>query len=267
MPDIRMYQVDAFTGKLFGGNPAAVCPLHDWLPDALMQSIAAENNLAETAFFVAEGKGYRIRWFTPKAEVDLCGHATLASAHVLFTYLGVESDEVIFASRSGELKVRRKNDALTLDFPADEAVRVNAPDFLLAAFSEKPLEVLKGAMDYLLVFETQAQVERMQPKMELIAKAESRGAIITAKGERSDFVSRYFAPQFGIPEDPVTGSAHTVLTPYWAKKLGKNELDAIQLSERKGHLQCLYKGARVEITGHAVTFLIGKILVPGPDVA
>jgi PhzF family phenazine biosynthesis protein len=257
--DIRLYQVDAFTEKIFGGNPAAVCPLHDWLPDALMQQIAAENNLAETAFFVPKGSGFHIRWFTPKAEVDLCGHATLASAHVMFNYLAYEKDEIVFDSRSGKLKVRKKSDLLTLDFPVDVPEAIEAPSFLLEAFSEKPLEVLKGKMDYLLVFSGQHQVEKMSPKFELIAKAESRGAIITARGKEVDFVSRYFAPQFGIPEDPVTGSAHTVLTPYWAKKLGKTEMNAIQLSERRGYLHCKLAGNRVEISGKACTYLIGEI--------
>jgi PhzF family phenazine biosynthesis protein len=259
---IKLYQVDAFTDKLFGGNPAAVCPLQDWLPEDIMQRIAAENNLAETAFFVREGSGYRIRWFTPKAEVDLCGHATLAAAHVLFDHLNFADAVVSFQSRSGELKVRKENELLTLDLPADEPEQVTPPAFLLDAFSEKPLAVYKGKMDYMLVFEKQEQIERMEPVLALIAKARSRGAIITSRGKDADFVSRYFAPQFGIPEDPVTGSAHTVLTPYWAKKLVKNEMSAIQLSERKGHLQCKYLGKRVEITGKAITYLVGEIGLP-----
>lgn len=256
---IRIFQVDAFADKLFAGNPAAVCPLDNWLSDALMQNIAAENNLAETAFFVNEKEGFRIRWFTPTAEVDLCGHATLAAAHVLFHHLDYKAEVISFQSRSGYLNVRKDDDSLTLDFPTDTYEKVTIPSFLKDAFPIQPLETYKGVLDYMLVFETQSDIENSTPDLTMIAKAESRGAIITAPGTASDFVSRYFAPQFGIPEDPVTGSAHTILTPYWSKRLGKTELSAIQLSKRRGYLHCTYLGERVAIKGQAKTYLIGEI--------
>jgi PhzF family phenazine biosynthesis protein len=256
---IKIYQIDAFSDKLFSGNPAAVCPLDKWLPDALMQSIAGENNLAETAFFVKDGEGFRIRWFTPTTEVDLCGHATLAAAHVLFEHMGYTNDLITFESKSGPLHVRKDGKYLTMDFPTDKFEKVPIPAFLEDAFSEKPVEVYKGAFDYMLVFDKEHQIVSVKPDMTLIAMADSRGAIITAPGDNSDFVSRYFAPQFGIPEDPVTGSAHTILTPYWSKKLGKKQLSAIQLSQRKGYLTCTYKGNRVDITGKAKTYLTGEI--------
>lgn len=256
---LKIYQVDAFTDKLFGGNPAAVCPLETWLPDSLMQNIAAENNLAETAFFVKEGEDYHLRWFTPTAEVPLCGHATLATAHVLFDHLGYPGSEIVFQSKSGMLKVRREQDYLTLDFPTDTFEKISVPSFLADAFSANPVEAYKGSLDYMLVFKNQQEIENANPDMGLIAKADSRGVIITATGLSSDFVSRYFAPQYGIPEDPVTGSAHTLLTPYWSDKLGKKDLTAIQLSPRKGYLKCKYLGDRVDITGQAVTYLVGEI--------
>ena len=257
---IKIFQVDAFTDKLFSGNPAAVCPLESWLPDSAMQSIAAENNLAETAFFVKEGDGFHLRWFTPVAEVDLCGHATLASAHVLFHHLGYSGDVITFQSKSGYLKVRKEDDYLTLDFPADTFEKVTIPSFLGEAFASQPVEAYKGRMDYMLVFGSQQEIENAGPDMSLIAKADARGVIITAPGLSSDFVSRYFAPQYGIPEDPVTGSAYTVLAPYWSEKLGKKELSAIQLSPRKGHLKCTHLGERVDITGKAITYMTGELL-------
>nr|WP_294936664.1 PhzF family phenazine biosynthesis protein [uncultured Flavobacterium sp.] len=258
---IKLFQVDAFAGELFSGNPAAVCPLENWLPETLMQNIAAENNLSETAFFIKEKEGFHIRWFTPTAEVDLCGHATLATAHVLFNHLNYPEDSVTFQSRSGFLSVRKEKEYLTLDFPTDTYKQIAIPSFLNEAFNIKPIEAYKGVLDYMLVFKNQQEIEAIIPDLNLIAQAESRGAIITAPGYNSDFVSRYFAPQFGIPEDPVTGSAHTILTPYWSKKLGKKELSAIQLSKRKGHLTCTYLNERVDITGQAKTYLIGEIEV------
>lgn len=258
---LQLFQVDAFTNTLFSGNPAAVCPLESWLSEELMQKIAAENNLAETAFFVKEAEGFRIRWFTPTAEVDLCGHATLASAHILYNHLNYQDDILSFQSRSGLLSVKKNGKFLTLNFPTDTYQEITIPEFLSAAFSIKPVATYKGVLDYMLVFKSQEEIEAIQPDLNLIAKAASRGAIITAPGRDCDFVSRYFAPQFGIPEDPVTGSAHTILTPYWSEKLGKTELSAIQLSKRKGYLNCSYRGDRVEITGEAITYLTGEISI------
>jgi len=256
---IPIYVVDAFAEKIFTGNPAAVCPLSEWLDDNLMQKIAAENNLAETAFIVNEADGYRIRWFTPVDEVDLCGHATLGSAHVFFNHLGFAEKEITFSSRSGVLKVRNDGDMLTLDFPTDKIEKVDIPNFLLDALSEKPIETYKGNLDYMLVFENQKQIEEAKPVFDLIAQSGTRGVIITSKGNDADFVSRYFAPQFGINEDPATGSAHTTLIPYWHNKTGKTEMKAIQLSKRRGYINCKYMGERVEIAGRAFTYSEGTI--------
>jgi PhzF family phenazine biosynthesis protein len=257
--EIPVYIVDAFAEKFFTGNPAAVCPLDEWLDDKLMQNIAAENNLAETAFIVKEAEGFRIRWFTPVDEVDLCGHATLASAHVFFNHLGYSEKEISFNSRGGILKVSKTGDMLKLDFPTDKIEKADAPDFLLNAFTHKPVEVYKGKLDYMLIFEDQLQIEEAKPVMDLIAQSGTRGVIITAKGNEADFVSRYFAPQFGIHEDPATGSAHTTLIPYWHEKLGKTEMKAVQLSQRRGYFSCAYRGERVDIAGKAFTYSEGKI--------
>ncbi|KIC94077.1 PhzF family phenazine biosynthesis protein [Flavihumibacter solisilvae] len=256
----KIYQVDAFTDKTFSGNPAAVCPFDQWPADELLQNIALENNLAETAFYVKKGDQYEIRWFTPAVEVDLCGHATLASAFVLFNQEGHNSDEILFHSpRSGELKVTRQGNLLTLNFPTDVYTRVELSHNLLNGFNLKPVLALKGKTDYVLVFDKEDQVRNIQPHLDIIAQLDARGVIVTAKGDEVDFVSRFFAPQSGINEDPVTGSAHTTLTPYWAKNLGKNELTAIQLSPRKGYLQCRYLGDRVEISGQGKLYLTGEI--------
>lgn len=259
---MKIYQVDAFAEKLFTGNPAAVVPLEQWLPDEMMQKIAMENNLAETAYYVKEGEHYRIRWFTPKFEVDLCGHATLATAHVMLQHENIPGNEIRFQSRSGELRVTKHGELFTLDFPSDPAEKIEFFPELLAGFNIQPLEAYKGRMDYMLVFENEKQIRELLPDYRAISKLKSRGAIVTAKGDDADFVSRYFAPFFGIDEDPVTGSAHTTLTPYWSRKLGKNELTAIQISERTGHLKCVDRGDRIEISGKAQTYLIGEIL-PG----
>lgn len=263
-----LFQVDAFTNHLFGGNPAAVIPLEAWLPDSVMQQIAAENNLSETAFFVNEPGGYRIRWFTPLEEVDLCGHATLASSHVLFNHLGFPDNLLEFQSRSGILRITRKGEMLTLDFPADSMTEVAVSDHLLQAIGRKPLITFKGKTDYMLVYGAQEDVEQIVPEMHLLMRTDARGIIVTAPGKEVDFVSRFFCPQLGIPEDPVTGSAHTSLTPYWAKELNKTELTARQLSKRKGHLQLRLKGERVEISGQAVTYLKGEIFLDDwmPDI-
>lgn len=257
---LKSYQVDAFTDKIFSGNPAAVCPLESWLPDSVMQNIALENNLAETAFYVKQGNEYLIRWFTPTVEVDLCGHATLATAHVLYQHEGYSGDEIIFNSpRSGVLKVYRNENLLTLDFPTDTLSKIQWFNEMNAGFNLIPLEGYKGKTDYLLVFENEEQIKNIQPNYPVIATWKVRGVIVTAKGKEVDFVSRFFAPQSGVNEDPVTGSAHTTLTPYWAEKLGKTELSAIQLSNRKGYLTCKYMGDRVHISGQAKTYLIGEI--------
>ena len=258
---IPIYQVDAFTGKLFGGNPSAVCPLDQWLPDALMQQIGLENNLSETAFLVKEGKDYHIRWFTPTVEVDLCGHATLASAHVIFRHLNFPGDKITFRSKSGLLKVTaHKGKKLTLDFPAIIAEPLqDVPAAITNGLHISEAPVYKGPFDFMVVLETQHQVEALQPDFRVLAQAGGRGVVVTARGDEADFVSRCFYPQTGIDEDPVTGSAHTMMMPYWAEKLGKKKLSAIQVSARGGHIDCELKKNRVLMTGHAITYLKGEI--------
>ncbi|MFA5403706.1 MAG: PhzF family phenazine biosynthesis protein [Ignavibacteria bacterium] len=258
---IKFYQVDAFSDELFGGNPAGVCPLEDWLPDEVMQNIAFENNLAETAFFIINDADFELRWFTPVSEVDLCGHATLATAHVLFEHLNYNRDKIIFHSRSGELTVKKSDDKLVLNFPIDIVKKIEAPEVLVKAIGKKPFEAFKGKTDYLLVYENQKDIEEINPDFELIKKSKARGVIVTAKGDNVDFVSRFFAPLVGVNEDPVTGSAHTTLTPFWARVLDKNELTATQLSKRKGNLNCKLINGRVEIAGNAVTYLEGSIKI------
>jgi PhzF family phenazine biosynthesis protein len=256
----KIYQVDAFTEKVFSGNPAAVCPLEAWLPDDLLQKIAMENNLSETAFYVRIGDKYQIRWFTPTMEVDLCGHATLATAYVLFNYEHHQQNEIIFDSpRSGILTVCREGDLMSMNFPTDVYTMIELFPALLSSFKEKPVEAYKGKTDFLVVFENEAQIRNMVPDFKAVGKLDCRGVIVTSRGVESDFVSRFFGPQSGIDEDPVTGSAHTTLTPYWAGVLGKDELTAIQLSERKGYLKCKLLGDRVEISGKAKLYMIGEI--------
>jgi PhzF family phenazine biosynthesis protein len=259
--ELRLYQVDAFTDRLFGGNPAAVCPLDSWLPDEVMQRIAAENNLAETAFYVRSDRGFRIRWFTPTVEVDLCGHATLASAYVAFHYDKFPGDVVEFASKSGPLKVKREGDLLVLDFPADTVEPVSVPQMLIEALGREPIETYKGKTDYLVIYGVEDHVATLQPDLVDLAMVPARGIIVSAPGRQVDFVSRFFAPQVGVPEDPVTGSAHTTLTPYWSARLGKCELTAMQLSKRQGRLTCRLAGSRVEIAGRAVPYLKGTIVI------
>lgn len=258
---VDIYQVDAFTDKAFGGNPAAVCPLQDWLPDDLMQNIALENNLSETAFFVAEGDEFRIRWFTPAIEVDLCGHATLATAHVLYTLLGYEKDQIHFQCKSGLLQVKNTGpNQYALDFPRINAILVpDPPQNILAGLHLRTAEVHKGRLDYMVVLNTQEEIEALKPDFYLLAESPARGIVVTAPGNDSDFVSRCFYPQSGIDEDPVTGSAHTMSAPYWAQKLSKDKLSAIQLSARKGFMSCEVTEQRVIMTGSAVTFLKGEI--------
>ncbi|MBK5719520.1 PhzF family phenazine biosynthesis protein [Dysgonomonas sp. Marseille-P4677] len=260
MSKYKLYQVDAFTDKLFSGNPAAVCPLSEWIDDGIMQKIAMENNLAETAFYVKKGEQYEIRWFTPNIEVDLCGHATLASAFVLFQYENHQGELIDFYSpRSGALKVTKNAKGFTLDFPVDEYHKISISEDIISCFNRKPIEVYKGKTDYMLVFENETDIVNITPQLENIKKLNARGVIITAKGKNVDFVSRFFAPQSGINEDPVTGSAHTTMTPYWAVKLNKNDLSAIQLSDRRGYLQCRFLENRVEISGQAKLYLTGEI--------
>lgn len=257
---ISMYQVDAFASRPFEGNPAAVCPLDNWLPDGLMQSIAMENNLSETAFFVPEGAGFAIRWFTPLAEVDLCGHATLASAFVLFNCLGFKGDELSFSSRSGPLRVSRDGGSLVLDFPAQPPRPCRAPDGIAEALGAEPAECLEY-VDLVAVFDDSKTVLEARPDMAALAGLDYRGVIITAAANDYDFISRFFGPAVGVPEDPVTGSAHTKLAPYWAGKLGKNPLRARQVSARGGDLVCRLAGDRVLIAGQAVLYLRGDIEV------
>jgi len=257
---IPIFQVDAFTSKLFRGNPAAVCPLEEWLPEETMQEIGAENNLSETAFFVRKGKTFGIRWFTPTMEVDLCGHATLASAHVIFNHLKYPRRQITFQSKSGELRVQRREDILHMDFPAFDPVPVVAPAALIKGLRRKPLEVFKGR-DILSVFETEAEIVALNPNFAELNKLDCLGVIATARGKRSDFVSRFFAPRAGINEDPVTGSAHSLLIPFWSKRLNKNKLHAYQVSKRSGELFCEYLGDRVLIAGRAVTFFVGTIKI------
>ncbi len=259
---LEIYQVDAFTNKVFSGNPAAVCPLDAWLPDDIMQKIANENNLAETVFYVYHNHQYEIRWFTPLVEVDLCGHATLAAAYVLFNEKGYSEPIIRFYSpRSGALTVEKKGTFLTLNFPTDCIEKIDFTDDFSTCFNTKPIEIYKGKTDFMLVFANQAEIENIEPNFTEINKLPCRGVIATAKGNEVDFVSRFFAPQCGVNEDPVTGSAHTTLIPYWAKQLSKNQMSAIQLSPRKGFLECTFMGDRVDISGEGKLYLKGEIFI------
>lgn len=257
----KLFQIDAFTAQRFGGNPAAVVPLTTWLPDRTMQLLARENNLAETAFFVPldQPDTFHLRWFTPKTEVQLCGHATLATAYAIFNCLKTNhSDRLSFQSLSGWLHVHRDGDWLTLDFPTDLLLASALPEAASRAFHIQPREVYHGREDYLMVYDTEAEVLSLDPDFRALGRLPDRGFIATAPGTESDFISRCFFPAFGIDEDPVTGSAHTTLTPYWANRLGKNALSAIQRSERQGHLKCTLQGERVLISGQAVLYLEGQ---------
>jgi predicted PhzF superfamily epimerase YddE/YHI9 len=257
---IPYYHIDSFTSTPFAGNPAGVCPLDTWLPDATLQKIAAENNLSETAFFVPAEDHYELRWFTPTIEVDLCGHATLASGYVLTQHLGYTGNVIHFESKSGTLLVERQGDILTLDFPSRPGEKRATPEALVRGLGNNPKEVYL-ARDYLAVFPSQAEVVAIQPNQDQLALLECLGIIVTAPGEGVDFVSRFFAPRAGIPEDPVTGSSHCTLIPYWVKRLGKTKLNARQLSIRGGELFCSLVGERVKIGGHAVTYMKGELEV------
>lgn len=259
---LRIYQVDAFASEVFKGNPAAVCILDDWIDEVLMQRIANENNLSETAFAVPVEARYEIRWFTPKMEVDLCGHATLTTAHVLFEHMGYSSDRIEFDSlHSGRLAVEKSEGLLTLDFPADTLEEMVVPEVIVTALRKAPLKAYKGKSDFMFIYASQSEIENINPDFGLLAQMGGRGVIITAMGNEVDFVSRFFAPQTGIDEDPVTGSAHTTLTPYWARVLGKKKLTARQLSPRGGDLVCENLGERVKISGKAITYLVGEIQI------
>lgn len=258
---LNIYQVDAFAENVFTGNPAAVVPLKNWLFDETMQNIAMENNLSETAFFVPAENGFHIRWFTPTTEVNLCGHATLATAHVLFQHLNYQGKEILFQSKSGILNVKRKNEQIVLDFPTSEVIEVKLLENIEQAFGILPQKGFKGREDLMYVFESQKEIENLKPDFNFLKTLEMRGIIATAPSIEYDFVSRFFAPREGIDEDPVTGSAHTMLVPYWAKSLGKEELVARQISKRGGILHCKHLGKRVEIGGKAVTYLVGEITV------
>lgn len=255
-----IFQVDAFTRCRFAGNPAAVVPLERFPEDAVMQTIAAENNLAETAFLVPDGSDYRLRWFTPMTEVPLCGHATLASAAVLMERLEPKRKEVVFHSVSGPLTVRRTDHGYLMSFPARPSEAIAAPDGLTEALGVRPLEVLGNAFNYMAVMESARVVRELEPDMALLVRLDRPGVIATAAGDDGyDFVSRYFAPRKGIPEDPVTGAAHCMLAPYWATRLNKSELRAFQASRRGGEVVCRLAGDRVELEGSCVFYLEGQI--------
>ena len=258
---IPYYEVHAFTSLLFAGNPAGICILEEWLPDNLLQQIAAENNLPETAFLIDRGDFFDIRWLAPSAEIDLCGHATLGSAHVLFNHLGRPGNSLKFRSRSGELTVDRAGERLVLDFPSLPATPCDAPSWMADALGAQPKEVFKGR-DYMAVFVRPEEVAMIKPDFAKLSKIDAQGVFVTAPGnENCDFVSRYFAPGVGVPEDPVTGSIHCALIPYWSKQLGKKTLRARQLSPRGGELFCEDRGDRVGIGGTAVTYLEGTMAI------
>jgi len=256
--ELPIFQVDAFTGRLFGGNPAAVVLLPQWLPDQTLQAIAAENNLPETAFVVPLQGVFGLRWFTPEVEVDLCGHATLASAHVLFNHGHAAPPEIVFQYQGGTLTVTQAGELLALRFPARPPQPAQCDAALVAALGATPREVYQ-ARDLLAVFETQQEVEELRPDFQAIALLGSFGVIVSAPGQDCDFVSRFFAPRVGIPEDPATGSSHCTLVPYWSDRLGKQTLHALQLSRRRGEIFCEHQGTWVQIAGRAVEYLRGHI--------
>jgi len=257
--ELTIYQVDAFTDQCFGGNPAAVIPLQEWLPDSVLQKIAQENNLSETAFFIKKDGYFDVRWFTPVTEVNLCGHATLATAHVLWNELGYGGSQIKFQSRSGELGVTKEGSFYVLDFPTDNIEKADTPVIILDSIQAPILETYKGREDFLLLLGSQTEVRNLHPDFHKLRELKTRGVIVTAAGEDVDFVSRGFFPFFGIDEDPVTGSAHTTLAPFWAKKLGTSTMTARQVSQRGGFLKIELKGDRTAIAGQAATYLKGRI--------
>lgn len=257
---LDIYQVDAFTDYVFGGNPAAVVPLETWLEDRVLQQIAAENNLSETAFFVPKDDGFELRWFTPLAEVELCGHATLAASYVIFNELAYAKDEISFESRErGILKVKKDGNLIQLNFPGEEAVPCDIPEGLLEALSLHRASAFKGLTDYLIVIDSEQELAHLTVDFAAIKQLDVRGVIVSAPGKSVDFVSRFFAPAVGIDEDPVTGSAHCLMAPYWSEKLGKNKLKAKQISNRIGDLLCEVEQGRVKISGEAQLYLKGEI--------
>ena len=258
--ELRLLQIDTFTDVVLGGNPAAVCPLDAWLDDPTMQAIAAENNLSETAFFVPEGEGYNLRWFTPNVEVDLCGHATLAAAFVVFEELKPNTKRVDFATKSGRLTVVRAGADLVMDFPAQPATPVRPPELLVGALGEPPIEVLAGA-DYVAVFENATDVAQLEPDLGMLMQLDRRGVVATAPDDDSDYVLRFFAPKNAVPEDPVSGNVQTALVPYWSHKLGKPRMTVRQLSARGGAMVCEDHGERISIAGRAVRYMDARISV------
>ena len=262
MDQTPLFIVNAFTNGSFSGNPAAVCIRESWLSDELMQKIAMQNNLSETAFLVPTAEGYTIRWFTPAVEVDLCGHATLASAFTLFTEFDVQDSITFFSPRSGQLSAKREEDLIYLNFPIDEFHQTYEEDFFEEALGIRPVETYRGKTDMVAVLSSEQEVRELQPNISKILSLPGRGIIITAPGEMVDFVSRFFAPQSGVDEDPVTGSAHTTLTPLWASKLGKDSMHARQLSNRGGSIHCFLKGERCHLGGMAELYLKGNMLLP-----
>ena len=263
MQSLTQYQIDAFSNRVFGGNPAAVCILDQWLSDAQMQAIGNENNLAETAFVVPDKEHYHIRWFTPEVEVDLCGHATLAAAYVLINILKIPQNPIHFSTQSkGELQVHQEGDWLYLNFPTDSIAPISPLEGAAQALGAVPLAYWKGETDFIALLENETTVAHLKPDLSWIAQLGDRGLIVTAPGDEVDFVSRFFAPQSGVDEDYVTGSAHTSLIPFWAKKLEKNKLSARQISSRMGILDCEYLNERVRIGGQAQLYLKGEIYLP-----
>lgn len=258
---MTIFQVDAFTNEIFKGNPAAVCPLATWISDDLMQFIAEENNLSETAFFVKNEAQFEIRWFTPTNEIDLCGHATLAAAHIIYSELDYEREIIEFNSKSGKLTVKKKNDWYTLNFPSEEIEEIVTPKLLKEALNVPILKTYQGKWKLLVELENETTIKNLTPDFSKLTQLEASGIIVTSLGDKVDFVSRFFAPKIGINEDPVTGSSHTVLIPFWAEKLSKNNFEAIQLSKRTGYLKCTYLNDRVEMSGQAITFLKGKLTI------
>ena len=256
---LKIYQIDAFVKQPFSGNPAAVCPLDEWLPDEVMQNIAMENNLAETAFTVKEADGYRIRWFTPTTEVRLCGHATLATGFAFYEKLGFSEKELIFNCQSGRIGVQKNGDLLTLDFPLDELNEIECPENLSASLGAKPIQCFKGKDDFLLIFENEDIIRNFRPDFNTMSKEDCRGCLVTSGGKEFDVVVRGFFPQTGINEDPATGSAQTTLGAYWPSQLGKNEFSSCQLSHRKGFFQNKVNGNRIHISGKCNMYLEGDI--------
>ena len=259
MKKLTFYQVDAFASSLFTGNPAAICPLDNWLADDRMQAIAEENNLSETAFFVPNNNGYQIRWFTPNEEVDLCGHATLASAYIIFEKLEYQESEIIFYSKSGELRVSRENNILKMDFPALSYQKINPSNELYEALNAKPIKIFKSKFDLLCIFENENEVEQANPNLSAIAALDYRGVIFTSHSTKHDVYSRCFYPGCSVPEDPVTGSAHCVIAPYWCEQLNKKRIHARQGLKRQGELICEVRGDRVLLFGNCYLYLEGKI--------